>query len=338
MTLSQLHRHCWPGRQRKTAGARLEKLAKAGLVKRHETVREPGVAGGRPPHLYVLTDRGLKAGQNPPGGQQRAVINSRRKHKDMDAREGARLRHNLAATSWLISFMHAFGAITQEWCTARYERGKIDAPRVTDRREKRPITSDEVRLTGADERPHHVRDVGDPEDIRPDLVITTRLSLPGAHEQLTADLLVEVDRTSKASYNEPKLKAYDSFLGGWSLMHDRYKTLGTRPVVLFVARDKKGMDAIMRVADEAMTGSVGRPGIGQDRLYYAGRDHIFFTYQDLIHYGLPSVWMLTPYPPEARKRLGAGYETYPLSLVDPALVNPEAMTGWRLRDGRGVLA
>lgn len=64
-------------------------------------------------------------------------------------------------------------------------------------------------------------------EIKPDLSLELRIS----SITLNFDLLVELDLTSRPSYNRDKLLAYDAFLCGWSLAHPRYQTQrhGRRP-------------------------------------------------------------------------------------------------------------
>jgi hypothetical protein len=83
------------------------------------------------------------------------------------------------------------------------------------------------------------------------------------------------------------------------------------------------MRLLMRRADREMTGGVGIKGTADPgRWYYAGRDHIAFTTIELIHYGLPTAWMLPAHPPAVREQLGNidGYRMTPVSLLDPALI------------------
>ena len=77
---------------------------------------------------------------------------------------------------------------------------------------------------------HAILDLPPFREIKPD--VSLELRIPSL--RLTFDLLVELDLTGRASYNREKFRAYDAFLTGWALAHPRYRTLGTRPVVVFV--------------------------------------------------------------------------------------------------------
>ena len=121
--------------------------------------------------------------------------------------------------------------------------------------------------------------------------------------KLTFDLLVELDLTSRPSYNRDKLLAYDAFLSGWSLAHPRYQAQGTRPAVVFVCSDARAVLALAREADEAMTGRIGMMGTGPEHWYHAGRDHMFFAVEADLHHGDLTALALPARPPGLRERL-----------------------------------
>jgi hypothetical protein len=124
--------------------------------------------------------------------------------------------------------------------------------------------------------------------------------------KLTFDLLVGLDRTNRASYNREKLPAYDDFLCGWCLEHPRYKTLGTRPVVLFVCRDQRSLLGCAKAADEALTGRIGITGAPADQWYYPAREHLLFAREADIHRGRVSAFALPSVPPYEKTSMGIG--------------------------------
>lgn len=91
-------------------------------------------------------------------------------------------------------------------------------------------------------------------EVKPDVSLEVRIQTIN----LTFDVLLELDLTERPSYNCEKLLAYDSFLCGWCLEHPRYKTLGTRPVVVLVCRDERSLLGCAKAADEAVTGRIER--------------------------------------------------------------------------------
>jgi hypothetical protein len=335
MVAGQLARCCYPGRNIKTVRQNLDKLARAGLIYDFPVTMDRTQRGHKP-LLYALAPRGLEVAQNPPGDRKPSIAQER-PYRECTAVQGQHIRHNLFAGTWLISFMAAFPTATgNDWWTPRYPQGHIDVPTVpVARAPRRPISIHEIKL----EEHYCLTDTPDPVAIAPDLTIALRL--PSEQGHVVTDLLVEIDNTAEPGYNAQKFRAYDSLLTGWALAHRRYERLATRPLTLFVCRDEDAMRSLMRRADAEMTGAIGLAGTPQpDRWYYAGRDHILFTYQEPIHYGLPSAWMLPPYPPKVREQLGGGdgYQIFPVSLLAPSLVAKEAMVGWELRGGRAVPA
>ena len=332
----QLGRCSWPATELNNVQKRLRKLASAGLVHRYPLQLE-GQRGGRSTYLYALSPKGLYVGQHPPQGR-RPSISERREYRTSEAIDGRDLRHDLGAASWLISFLRAFPSVTADnWRTPRSHSGHLDVPTVGAGRrgERREMTMFDAERA-LDESCCFV-DVKPPQKIVPDLSIELRL--PHGDRLITTDLLVEVDNTGKPEHNAPKFRAYDSLLCGWCLSLPRYEKLATRPFCLFVCPDQNAIRVLMRRADSEMTGGVGVKGMSDpDKWYYAGRDHIAFTTMELIHYGLPTAWMLPSYPPKMRAQLGDrdGYRARPVSLLAPSLIASEAMVGWELRGGRAV--
>ena len=166
--------------------------------------------------------------------------------------------------------------------------------------------------SGRDRHPIHVNDIAVPPkqaigdlalkqfaEIKPDLSLELRIQ----SLRLTFDLLVELDLTSRPSYNRDKLLAYDAFLYGWSLAHPRYQTQETRPAVVFVCPDAHAVLALAQEADEAMTGRIGVMGTGPEQWYHAGRDRVFFAVEADIDHGDVTALALPSRPPGLRERL-----------------------------------
>ena len=176
---------------------------------------------------------------------------------------------------------------------------------------------------------HAVLDLPPFREIKPDISLEIRI--PSL--KLTFDLLVELDLTGRPSYNRDKFLAYDAFLTGWSLAHPRYRTLGTRPVVVFVCRDARTALAYAQEADRAMAGRIGAMGTPPHEWYYAGRDHVFFAVEPDIHHGSLAALALPPLPPEVRENLtGSDHlELARVELLPPAVVDATSSRG--ARDG-----
>jgi hypothetical protein len=59
------------------------------------------------------------------------------------------------------------------------------------------------------------------------------------------------------------LLRYDGLISGWSGMLDRYKTLGTPPVVVFVCEDEVSAMNLVRIPDRVLTSQLAKPGTEQ---------------------------------------------------------------------------
>ena len=179
----------------------------------------------------------------------------------------------------------------------RYATGRYPVPQTGTGRDRHPITLNEIPLPAK----QAIIDVQLQTfaEIRPDLSLELRIETL----KLTFDLLVELDLTGRPSYNHDKLLAYDAFLCGWSLAHPRYRSLATRPAVVFVCTDAHAALALAREADEALTGRIGVMGTTAEHWYYPGRDHTFFAIEPDIHHGNLTALALPPRPPGLRERL-----------------------------------
>ena len=161
-------------------------------------------------------------------------------------------------------------------------------------------------------------------EVQPD--VSAELRIPSI--KLTFDLLVELDLTSRPSYNRDKLLGYDAFLCGWSLAHPRYQTHATRPVAVFVCPDPHAALALAQEADEALTGRIGVMGTGPEHWYHPARDHTFFAVEADIHHGNLSALALPARPPGLRQRLTG---TRDLELERVALLPDTLITNKRNR-------
>ena len=284
-----------PDRGATAVAHRLTKLYRNGLVGQHQTgLRRHASSDGRPPLLYSLTRRGMEVAQD----RQPPAISRRRGWRPIDENRALRLAHDLHALSWAIELHRVVGeTATDHWRTPRYATGRYTVPQAGSGRDRHPITINEIPLP----EKHAIIDLQLKTfaEIKPDVSLELRIQAMS----LSFDLLVELDLTSRPSYNRDKLIAYDAFLTGWCLAHPRYGAQGTRPVVVFVCSEARAALALAREADETMTGRIGVMGTGPEHWYHAGRDHTFFAVEADIYHGEPSALALPPKPPGLRQRL-----------------------------------
>jgi hypothetical protein len=312
---SLIGRAVLPGRVPRTVTHRLTKLYRHGLIAQHST----GLAGhaqsdGTPPLLYSLTRRGLEVAQR----REPPAISRKREWRAIEQHNAGRLAHDLHALAWAIELHRTAGKLTTDhWRTARYATGRYPVPQTGIGRDRHPIALSQIPLP--DKQTIIDLQLQKFAEIHPDVSLELRIDTL----KLTFDLLVELDLTSRPSYNHDKLLAYDAFLCGWSLVHPRYRSHATRPVVVFVCTDARAALALAREADQSLTGRIGIMGTPAEHWYYAGRDHMFFAIEREIHHGNLAALALPPRPPGLRERLtGDGVlELSQVQLLHDKLLN-----------------
>ena len=307
-----------PGRTPQRVIDRLTKLYRHGLIAQHPVgIREHARSDGKPPLLYSLTRRGLEIAQT----REPPAISQKREWRPIEPGRALRLAHDLHALAWAIELHRLIGDIaTDHWRTPRYATGRYPVPQAGSGRDRHPITNNEIPVP--DGQAIIDLELKTFNEVKPDLSLELRIDAL----KLTFDMLVELDLTSRPSYNRDKLLAYDAFLCGWSLAHPRYRTQGTRPAVVFVCPNPHAAMALAREADQALTGRIGVMGTQAEHWYYPGRDHTFFAIETDIHHGNLSALALPGRPPGLRERLiGTGELSLErVALLPETLIKPRS--------------
>ena len=334
MTTEQVHRACAPYVSRRSLQLWLAQLHQAGLVQRRRaqlSARARRGRGGSAPLLWSLTAKGFAQGVawRDPEGEARywPQIADYRRWRRSTARFSKRLTHDLHAVHWAL----AFDALLREWESARID--DLYTPRYLDgqlrprRRQSalggrwRGIELREIELPtgyvfeGISSGPFE-------RAINPDLTLHVWIDWR-KDDPREVDLLVELDRTRRPAYNRRKLIASDEFLTGWCLSHQRVRESG-RPVVIFVCPDDARVRALMKVADECMTGRIGQPGEPDYRWRYPGREHMLFTSEEKIHHGSMLALRLPQLPRRLRWEPDETYRTT-LTTILPLELVPERL-------------
>jgi hypothetical protein len=330
MTTEQLHRAVLPGATLRATQDLLKRMRDAGHVERRRTQLDIDAGRGRrgsAPRLYSLTAAGYRLGQNSPG-LYGSVIPRNGGRRRSEIERPMRLLHDLHVVGWWQAFESALalGVSVRDVLTPRYDDGVLRPPRLPVGRApgSRPVELRDVLL------PSQYAFAGLPdapftETVKPDLTIQLEIfgRLVGQERDISVDILVEVDRTQSPAKNRGKFARYDAFLTGWGLIHPRVEQLGTRPIVIFTSPDLDSMMALMKAADEMMTGRVGWIGDPEHAWYFPGRDHVLFTIEDEIHRGSMLACRLPEFPRGLRERLC--YEGFPRTLVN--ILPPELTAG-----------
>jgi hypothetical protein len=321
MTTEQLRRAVLPRATLRATQDLLCRMRAAALVERRRvqlSIEEGRRRGGSTPRLHSLTPAGYRLGQRSPGFY-RPVIPRTGGRRRSEAKTPMHLHHDLHAVGWWHAFeaMLGPGVDVSDVLTPRYEEGRFRAPRIHNGRGRgwRAVELRDILLGGG------AQIVGIPNDpfdytIEPDLTIRLEVMgwLIGKTQDINVDLLVEIDRTQKPARNLRKFARYDAFLTAWGLLHPRVEQLGTRPVVIFTSPDEPSMIALMKAADEVMTGRIGWPSDPEHAWYYPGRDHALFTTETEIHRGSMLAWRLPDLPRALRDALG--YEGFPITVAE----------------------
>ncbi len=304
MTTWQLHQAVMADAKLRSVQMLLAAMRNAGLVCCRRTQLRIGYGrgrGGSAPRIWQLTTPGFRYGQRSPGRVE-PVIPRDRPLRGTEHDTPMRLEHDLHAVSWWLAFRDTIDpcrVTIRDVFTPRYEQGKFAPPwiSIAHNRGSRPCELRDVAL-GDHATFHGVLEESFMRRIEPDLTIRLFFEAygHGLQQDLEVDLLVEIDRSQRPSYNRAKLARYDAFLTGWCLLHPRVEEAGTRPVVVFVSPDRGSMLALMKLADQIMTGRIGRLGEPEPQWYWAGREHTFFTTEEEIHNHRLDAWQLSALP------------------------------------------
>jgi Replication-relaxation/Type IV secretion-system coupling protein DNA-binding domain len=278
---------------------RLARLHDAGLIARSEVVIEG--RRGRRPRLHAVAPRGLeylrlRHGELRPDQEPPVYLQHSRKLPG--AGKGRAVPHELAVHLTLVALQQFDARI--HWHTTRMPGGRWDVGMVHDDRRDRTLRL--ADLTPQAGVTVHGEQLDAPPALDPDLSV--QLTGYTGGERAVVDLLIEVDRTGRGSYNAAKYAAYDQFLGGWCL-HTRHwgQERRTRPVVTFVAHSPQAMLALLHAADQAMTLGFGSRGVYEATQFeFPGRAHTALTCMDWLLAGQALALRLPPLPPDVRGR------------------------------------
>lgn len=321
LTIEQLHRGVRPYGSRRWIQSLLFEMHRAGLVERRRaqlSADSKRGRGGSAPWLWSLSPSGFRRAKASCHSYAPQIPDERQWRRSA-ARASGRLVHDLHAAHWALAFgnlvLDCDSVSVLDVLTPRYLQGQLRPPRgqmffgqPARGIELRAITlGDGYMFDGISTGPFN-------HTTKPDITLQLhfwRWKYPDIDYEI--DLLVEVDRTKRPSYNGDKFIAYDEFLTGWGLLHPRVQELGTRPVVIFTSPDVPRMQALMHRADEVMTGRIGRLGMPETQWRYPGREHILFTTEELVHHGSMLAWRLPEFPRDLRDQLCD--DTFPARMV-----------------------
>lgn len=239
--------------------------------------------------------------------------------------------HDLARNEWLFAFRSLAPRNLVAWHGPR--SGKIEVPLVKERREAAR------RLRPTDLRENAPIDFGGAEfgNVVPDLTLELLLRKPGG-EQVSTDLLVEIEWGNNDRTVREKALDYDGFLTGWWKAHPLYKDLGRPPILFFVVPDAQRAARFIEILDEVLTSYLLGPAQTQTReqrangvtpepkRLYLGRRNIFVCVARDIHQRTLRAWRVPAELPADRIRAARNAQDRrragrpiprPFMLIDP---------------------
>jgi hypothetical protein len=312
---SQIWRRWWSGSSQRSCQRGLNRMAKAGWVRRFKL--QTGERGTQQ-RVYCLTRQGFDLGQERIG-RRGNYIDPEATWREPVVTDPRRILRSLHVNGWVLAFDSRAGKVLRSWRGPRVSR--MDPPKRRVRGQWVEIEPGEVIVGNA----HKLRDYDARkfESVSPDA--TLELSIPTGDSRLRFDLLVEIDRGSSVAASEDRLRRYDGLISGWSGMLDRYQTLGTPPVVVFVCEDEPRATKLLRIADRTMTARLAKPGTEETEWPHPGRRGIFFACERDLHQGSLEALALPELPPDLRERLhGRRARTCQprrVHLIEPRLID-----------------
>jgi hypothetical protein len=262
---------------------RLRLLFRAGLVRRFRPPSPP--SGGRHQWIYELDVKGHRVLRDRREGAVESWAPS-------ELYSLSYAEHDLELNALLCEIAaRAAAHVGQDRLLWRAAPFRIQGPR-----SGRVDPDQEARPTDADPRselpPGTFVDPGSSVAgvIEPDATLTGTHAVSG--EPIA--LLIEYDRTRRATKLTRKLARYDNFLArGWR--RTRHATMPDEPGVLFVTRDEQHVGNVLREADRHLTASIVHHG-ERTRRHFPGREEIAVTSRGRLLDGDDTIIQVTPDP------------------------------------------
>jgi len=118
-------------------------------------------------------------------------------------------------------------------------------------------------------------------------------------------VMLEYDRTRRASKQLTRLRRYDHFLtAGWR--ESRYATLDVEPALLVVCSDERQLPTFVRAADHELTAWIGRPQSDRSNGEHVGREQVGFTTRERLLAGDSRLLQVPFLPPPIRRGRSTG--------------------------------
>jgi hypothetical protein len=312
----QIHRRWWRGSSLRATQQALGKMTKSGLLRRFKfQLAEPGAQQ----RVYCLTREGFELAQQR-SGRRGPYISAEASWREPQISDPRRVLRDLHSNGWVLALERVCGRSMSAWRGPRESR--LDPPRRRVRGEWREIRPPELTVG---ERKLHDYEPSRFEPVSPEA--TVELRLPVGNPPLRLDLLVELERFSNPAAAEERLRRYDGLISGWASLLDRYRTLGTPPLVVFVCEDERVQEKLVRLADRVLTARLAKAGTEEAEWPCPARKAIFFSLERDVHEGSLRALQVSEHPPEVRMRLGGPGEKacrpWHVHIVEPRMLGQD---------------
>jgi hypothetical protein len=294
MFATQIHRRWWSDSSLRAAQQGLNRMLRAGWVRRFKfRLEERGAQQG----VYALTREGFELAQSRTGPRG-PYIDQKATWREPQLTDPRRVVRDLHVNGWALALEKIAGRRIENWRGQRDSR--LEPPRRKVRGEwltLRPqdlVIGSSTRLRGFEGSEF--------EPLTPDATIEFRI--PVGDSPVRFDLLVEIDRARSQSASAERLRRYDGLVSGWASALDRYKSLGAPPLVVFVCEDEPSRNNLLRIADRIVVACHAKAGTQESEWRFPGRRAMFFAVERDIHEGSLEALLLPDHPPDLRVRLG----------------------------------
>jgi hypothetical protein len=297
---SQMHRRSWSDGTLRACQKALSHMTQSGWVRRFRFV---GATHGAQQFVYCLTEEGFNLTRSL---APRTGASSDREReagwREPPSEDPAAVLRDLHVAGWILALRSLAPNAVRNWRGTA--TSKVMPPRRHDRGKHTDLRPADIRIPGG----RQLRDLGMDrlESVNPAATIEVRLRGPDGPIKL--DMLIDLDRSRGAAYNERKLQRYDAFLAGWYHMVDRYRRLDAPPIVVIVCEDEQQASRYVRTADNALTARLARAGDPEQEWPCPSRRQMLFVCERDLHAGSLAALAPPAQPPALRAKLGDAAE------------------------------
>jgi Replication-relaxation len=312
---SQIQRRWWKDSSLRAAQQGLNRMAKAGWVRRFKFQLAERGAQQR---VYCLRRDGFEMAQQR-SGRHGPYVSPDAKWREPEVNDPRRVLRDLHVNGWVLAFETICGRAIAGWRGPR--EGRLEPPKQRVRGGWRDLDPADLDLEG--HRKLRGFEAEHFEPVSPDATVEIRLHV--GDSSFRFDLLVELDRARSAAASEERLRRYDGLVSGWAPLHGRYRALGTPPAVVFVCEDEPSRDRLLRIADRTVVSQLAKAGAEEVDWPFPGRRALSFVLERDVHSGSLAALQLPEHPPELRVRL-EGERAKPcrprrVHLIEPRLLH-----------------